>query len=99
MIPDEIAVGELAMRMKRTGADVVKQLIKMGVMASVSEVIDYDTAALIAMDMGCKVEREIIVTIEERLIDVSEDNAVSYTHLDVYKRQQPMSAVSVLRWN
>ena len=74
MIPDEIAVGELAMRMKRTGADVVKQLIKMGVMASVSEVIDYDTAALIAMDMGCKVEREIIVTIEERLIDVSEDN-------------------------
>ncbi len=74
MIPDQIAVGELAMRMKRTGADVVKQLIKMGVMASVSEVIDYDTAALIAMDMGCKVEREVIVTIEERLIDDSADN-------------------------
>lgn len=74
MIPDQIAVGELAMRMKRTGADVVKQLIKMGVMASVSEVIDYDTAALIAMDMGCKVEREVIVTIEERLIDDSADD-------------------------
>ncbi len=74
MIPDQIAVGELAMRMKRTGADVVKQLIKMGVMASVSEVIDYDTAALIAMDMGCKVEREVIITIEERLIDDSADN-------------------------
>lgn len=73
MIPDEIAVGELAMRMKRTGADVVKQLIKMGVMASVSEIIDYDTAALIAIEMGCKVEREIIVTIEDRLIDISED--------------------------
>ncbi|MEG2377685.1 MAG: translation initiation factor IF-2 N-terminal domain-containing protein, partial [Clostridia bacterium] len=74
LIPDEIAVGELALRMKRTGADVVKQLIKLGVMASVSEVVDYDTAALVAIEMGCKVEHEIIVTIEERLIDVSEDD-------------------------
>ncbi len=75
LIPDEIQVGELASRMKRTGADVVKELIKLGVMASVSAVIDYDTAALIAMEMGCKVEKEVIVTIEERLIDVSEDAA------------------------
>ena len=75
LIPDEIQVAELASRMKRTGADVVKELIKLGVMASVSAVIDYDTAALIAMEMGCKVEREVIVTIEERLIDVSEDAA------------------------
>ena len=73
LIPDEISVGELALRLKRTGADVVKQLIKVGVMASVSEVIDYDTAALVAMEMGAKVEHEIIVTIEDRLIDVSED--------------------------
>ncbi len=73
MIPDEISVGELASRMKRTGADVVKQLIKLGVMASVSDVIDYDTAALTALEMGAKVEREVIVTIEERLIDESED--------------------------
>lgn len=73
LIPDEIAVGELALRLKRTGADVVKQLIKIGVMASVSEVIDYDTAALVAMEMGAKVEHEVIVTIEDRLIDVSED--------------------------
>ena len=72
-IPDEIAVGELASRLKRTGADVVKELIKAGIMASVSQVIDYDTAALIAMEMGAKVEREVVVTIEERLIDVSED--------------------------
>ncbi|MDD4715173.1 MAG: translation initiation factor IF-2 [Oscillospiraceae bacterium] len=72
-IPDEISVGELASRMKKTGAEVVKQLIKMGVMASVSETIDYDTAALVALEMGCKVEKEVIVTIEERLIDVSED--------------------------
>ncbi|MFI3254718.1 MAG: translation initiation factor IF-2 [Eubacteriales bacterium] len=73
MIPDEIAVGELASRMKKTGAEVVKALMKMGVMASMSDVIDYDTAALVAMELGCKVEKEVIVTIEERLIDVSED--------------------------
>ena len=69
MIPDEISVGELASRMKKTGAEVVKCLIKNGVMASVSEVIDYETAAIIAEEMGCKVEREIIVTTEERLIN------------------------------
>ncbi len=72
-IPDEIAVGELASRMKKTGAEVVRQLIKLGVMASVSDVIDYDTAALVAMELGCKVEREIVVTIEEQLIDDHED--------------------------
>ena len=69
MIPDEIAVGELASRMKKTGAEVVKCLIKNGIMASVSEVIDYETAAIIAEEMGCKVEHEIIVTTEERLIN------------------------------
>ena len=72
-IPDEIAVGELASRMKKTGAEVVKCLIKNGVMASLSDVIDYETAAIIAEEMGCKVEHEVIVTIEEKLIDVSED--------------------------
>ena len=73
LIPDEIAVSELASRMKKTGVEVVKQLIKLGVMASLSDVIDYDTAALVAMELGCKVEREVIVTIEERLIDDHED--------------------------
>ena len=72
-IPDEIGVGELASRMKKTGAEVVKTLMKMGVMASLGEIIDYDTAALVAMELGCKVEKEVIVTIEEKLIDVSED--------------------------
>ena len=72
-IPDEIGVGELASRMKKTGAEVAKCLIKNGVMASLSDVIDFDTAAIIAEELGCKVEKEIIVTIEERLIDVSED--------------------------
>jgi len=73
-IPDEISVGELASRMKKTGVEVVKKLIKLGVMASLSDVIDYDTAALVAMELGCKVEHEVIVTIEERLIDDHEDS-------------------------
>lgn len=73
-IPDEIGVGELAARMKKTGAEVVKQLIKLGVMASLSDIIDYETAALVAIELGCKVEHEVVVTIEERLIDDSADN-------------------------
>ena len=72
-IPDEIGVGELASRMKKTGADVVKCLIKNGVMASLSDIIDFDTAAIIAEELGCKVEKEVIVTIEEKLIDTAED--------------------------
>ena len=72
-IPDAIGVGELASRMKKTGAEVVRALIKNGVMASLSDIIDYDTAALVAMELGCKVEREVVVTVEERLIDDSED--------------------------
>ena len=68
-IPDEIAVGELATRMKKSASEVIKQLMKLGVFASVSEIIDYDTAALVAMELGCKVEKEVIVTVEERLID------------------------------
>ena len=72
-IPDEISVGELASRMKKTAAEVIKRLMKLGVFASVSEIIDYDTAALVAMELGCKVEKEVIVTVEERLIDDHED--------------------------
>ena len=74
-IPDEISVGELASRMKKTGAEVVKCLMKNGIMASLSQMIDFDTAAIIAEEMGCKVEKEVVVTIEEKLIDVSEDKA------------------------
>ena len=72
-IPDEISVGELASRMKKTGAEVVKCLMKNGIMASLSQMIDFDTAAIIAEELGCKVEKEIIVTIEEKLIDTAED--------------------------
>ena len=73
-IPDEIQVGELAARLKVTAAEVIKRLMALGVMASVREVIDYDTAAMVAMEIGAKVEKEVILTIEDRLIDDSEDN-------------------------
>ncbi len=68
-IPDEISVGELASRMKKTGAEVVKCLMRNGVMASLSQMIDFDTASFVAEELGCKVEKEVVVTIEERLID------------------------------
>ena len=74
-IPDEITVGELASRMKKSAAVVIKSLIKMGTFASVSDVIDFDTAALVAMEFDCKIEREVIVTVEEKLIDDSVDKA------------------------
>ena len=73
-IPDEINVGELASRMKKTASEVIKQLFKSGMLVSVSDVIDYDTAALVAMELGCKVEKEVIVTVEERLIDDHADS-------------------------
>ena len=72
-IPDEISVGELASRMKKTAAEVIRQLIKAGVFASVSDTVDYDTAALVAMELGCEVKKEVIVTVEERLIDSAPD--------------------------
>ena len=74
-IPDEISVGELASRMKKTGAEVVKCLMKNGVMASLSQMIDFDTASFVAEELGCKVEKEVVVTIEEKLIDDHKDSA------------------------
>ncbi len=73
MIPDEISVGELALRLKKTAAEVIKQLMKLGVIASISQFIDFDTASLVAMELGAKVEHEVIVTIEDKLIDNTED--------------------------
>ena len=73
MIPDEIGVGELASRMKKTATEVIKTLLKNGVMATINQTIDFDTAEFVATEMGCKVEREVVVTIEERLIDDHQD--------------------------
>ncbi|MCI6639999.1 MAG: translation initiation factor IF-2 [Pygmaiobacter massiliensis] len=73
-IPDEITVGELASRLKQTAANVIKKLMGLGVMASVSEVIDFDTACLVAEELGAKVEHEVHVTIEERLFENEQDD-------------------------
>lgn len=75
LIPDEIVVSELASRLKATVTDVIKKLMGLGVMAAQNQVIDFDTASIVAEEMGAKVEKEVVVTIEERLIDDSEDNA------------------------
>jgi translation initiation factor IF-2 len=73
LIPDEIVVSELAARLKVNVAQVIKQLIKIGVMANMNETIDFDTASVVSEELGAKVEREIILTIEDRLIDDAED--------------------------
>ena len=73
-IPDEISVSELALRLKATVAEVVKKAFLMGTMVTQNDVIDFDTASLIAMEFHAKVEKEVVVTIEERIIDDSEDD-------------------------
>ena len=72
-VPDEITVGELASRLKVTASEVIKKLMQLGIMANISQVIDYDTAELVATELGAKVEREVVVTIEQRLFDDTED--------------------------
>ena len=74
-IPDEITVGDLASRLKVTASEVIKRLMMLGVMASISQVVDYDTAAIVAEELGAKVEKEVVVTIEERLFEEVEDSA------------------------
>ena len=74
-IPDEITVGELASRMKKTAGEVIKTLMLNGVMAGINQTIDFDTAEFVATEMGCKVEKEVTVTIEERIIDDHVDSA------------------------
>ncbi len=74
-IPEEITVGELASRMKKTAAEVIKLLMKNGVIAAINQTIDFDTAEFVATELGCRVEKEITVTIEERIIDDHEDTA------------------------
>ena len=74
LIPDSITVGELASRLKVTATDVIKKLMGLGVMASINQEVDFDTASLVAEELGAKVEKEVIITIEERLIDDSDDD-------------------------
>ena len=72
-IPDVITVGELATHLKVTATEVIKKLMMLGVMATINEEIDFDTASLVAEELGAKVEHEVIVTIEDRLIDEDDD--------------------------
>ena len=74
MIPDTITVSELAVRLKVTATEVIKKLMGLGIMATINQEIDFDTASLVADELGAKVEKEVIVTIEERLIDDSDDD-------------------------
>ena len=72
-VGDEITVGELAAAMKKTAAEVIKELLKLGMMATVNQVIDYDTAEIVVTEMGAKIEHAVVVTIEEKIMDITED--------------------------
>ena len=78
-IPDEIVISELASRLKATVAEVVKKAFMMGTMVTANDTVDFDTASLIAMEFHAKVEKEVVVTIEERIIDDSEDDDTNLT--------------------
>ena len=73
-VPEEITVGDLAAMLKRTAAEVIKKLFSLGMMATVNEVIDFDTAEIVATELGAKVKKEVVVTIEDRIIDDHEDD-------------------------
>ncbi len=73
-IGEEITVGELASQLKLTASEVIKKLFTYGIMAGINETIDYDTAEIVATELGAKVEKEVVVTIEDRIIDASEDD-------------------------
>ena len=75
-------MGELASRMKKTAGEVIKLLMKNGVMASLSQMIDFDTASFVAEELGCKVEKEVVVTIEEKLIDTIAAGETKFTYTD-----------------
>ncbi len=74
-VGDEITVAELAAALKKTAAEVIKNLMKLGMMATVNQVIDYDTAEIVVTEMGAKIQRAVVVTIEEKIMDVTEDTA------------------------
>ncbi len=81
-VGEEITVGELAAAMKKTAAEVIKELMKLGMMANVNQVIDYDTAEIVVTEMGAKIQKAVVVTIEEQIMDVTEDSDESLQHRD-----------------
>ena len=72
-IPEEIVVSDLAAMLKVTTAEVIKKLMLMGAMATANQTIDFDTAALVAVECGAEPEKAVVVTIEEKLFDETED--------------------------
>lgn len=81
-LPEEITVGELASMLKMTAAEVIKKLFSLGQMATINDTLDYDTAAIVAEELGAKVEKLVVVTIEDRIIDDSEDDEASLESRD-----------------
>ena len=81
-VGEEITVGELAAAMKKTAAEVIKELMKLGMMTNVNQVIDYDTAEIVVTEMGAKIQKAVVVTIEEQIMDVTEDSDDNLKHRD-----------------
>ena len=74
-VGEETTVGELAAALKKTAAEVIKELMKLGMMATVNQVIDYDTAEIVVTEMGAKIQKAVVVSIEEKIMDAMEDTA------------------------
>ncbi len=73
-VPEEITVGDFALRLKVSAPEIIKKLMGLGVFAAINDTIDFDTAVLVADEFHARVEKEVVVTIEERIIDDSEDD-------------------------
>ena len=86
-VADEITVGELAEKLKKTAAEVIKTLMKLGMMATVNQVIDYDTAEIVVTEMGGRIEKQVVITIEDRIIDDTEDTE------ETLKKRDPVIVV------
>ena len=86
-VGEEITVGELAEKLKKTASEVIKTLLKLGMMATVNQVIDYDTAEIVVTEMGGRIEKQVVVTIEDRIMDDTEDTE------DTLKKRDPVIVV------
>ena len=86
-VGEEITVGELAEKLKKTAAEVIKNLLKLGMMATVNQVIDYDTAEIVVTEMGGRIQKQVVVTIEDRIMDDTEDTE------ETLKKRDPVIVV------